>query len=193
MANINELVERVVSKETNLLEEKVANRRIETHKALEKKKNEYREKLNLEKEKIDSKIKERYQISRQSQNIAHRDQLLTEKQSLLQEVFAAAQTALDQISTEELQAFFLDVVQQFKHQGQLMILLGEVSQEKITQAWLDTLNIEGVQLQLSPNIITQEGGFIIERGGIQYNFLNETLIQDAKTKMTVEIARLFNQ
>ena len=43
MANINELVERVVSKETNLLEEKVANRRIETHKALEKKKNEYRE------------------------------------------------------------------------------------------------------------------------------------------------------
>ena len=108
-------------------------------------------------------------------------------------MFAAAQTALDQISTEELQAFFLDVVQQFKHQGQLMILLGEVSQEKITQAWLDTLNIEGVQLQLSPNIITQEGGFIIERGGIQYNFLNETLIQDAKTKMTVEIARLFNE
>ena len=193
MANINELVEQVVSKETNLLEEKVVNRRIETQKALEKKKIEYREKLNVEKEKIDSQIKERYQISRQSQNIAHRDQLLTEKQSLLQEVFATAQTALDQISTEELQAFFLDVVQQFKHQGQLMILLGEVSQEKITQAWLDTLNIEGVQLQLSPNIITQEGGFIIERGGIQYNFLNETLIQDAKTKMTVEIARLFNQ
>ena len=193
MANINELVEQVVRKETNLLEEKVVNRRIETQKALEKKKIEYREKLNVEKEKIDSKIKERYQISRQSQNIAHRDQLLTEKQSLLQEVFAAAQTALDQISTEELQAFFLDVVQQFKHQGQLMILLGEVSQEKITQEWLDTLNIEGVQLQLSPNIITQEGGFIIERGGIQYNFLNETLIQDAKTKMTVEIARLFNQ
>lgn len=193
MANINELVEQVVSKETNLLEEKVVNRRIETQKALEKKKIEYREKLNVEKEKIDSQIKERYQISRQSQNIAHRDQLLTEKQSLLQEVFAAAQTALDQISTEELQAFFLDVVQQFKHQGQLMILLGELSQEKITQEWLDTLNIEGVQLQLSPNIIIQEGGFIIERGGIQYNFLNETLIQDAKTKMTVEIARLFNQ
>lgn len=193
MANINELVEQVVSKETNLLEEKVANRRIETQKALEKKKNEYREKLNVEKEKIDSQIKERYQISRQSQNIAHRDQLLTEKQNLLQEVFAAAQTALDQISTEELQAFFLDVVQQFKHQGQLMILLGELSQEIITQEWLDTLNIEGVQLQLSPNIITQEGGFIIERGGIQYNFLNETLIQDAKTKMTVEIARLVNQ
>lgn len=193
MANINELVEQVVSKETNLLEEKVANRRIETQEALENKKIEYREKLNVEKEKIDSQIKERYQISRQSQNIAHRDQLLTEKQSLLQEVFATAKTALDQISTEELQAFFLDVVQQFKHQGQLMILLGELSQEKITQAWLDTLNIEGVQLQLSPNIITQEGGFIIERGGIQYNFLNETLIQDAKTKMTVEIARLFNQ
>lgn len=193
MANINELVEQVVSKETNLLEEKVVNRRIETQKALEKKKIEYREKLNVEKEKIDSQIKERYQISRQSQNIAHRDQLLTEKQSLLQEVFAAAQTTLDQISTEELQAFFLDVVQQFKHQGQLMILLGELSQEKITQEWLDTLNIEGVQLQLSPNIIIQEGGFIIERGGIQYNFLNETLIQDAKTKMTVEIARLFNQ
>lgn len=193
MANINELVEQVVSKETNLLEEKVVNRRIETQKALEKKKIEYREKLNVEKEKIDSQIKERYQISRQSQNIAHRDQLLTEKQSLLQEVFATAQTALDQISTEELQAFFLDIVQQFKHQGQLMILLGELSQEKITQEWLDTLNIEGVQLQLSPNIITQEGGFIIERGGIQYNFLNETLIQDAKTKMTVEIARLFNQ
>jgi len=193
MANINELVEQVVRKETNLLEDKVAKCRIDTQVALEKKKNEFREKLNLEKQKIDAKIKDRYQISCQSQNIAYRDQFLTEKQSLLQEVFATAQTALNHISSEELQAFFEDVVQQFKHQGQLIILLGEYSQEKINQSWLDTLDIEGVDLKLSPNIITQQGGFIIERGGIRYNFLSETLIEEAKTNMTGEIARLLNQ
>lgn len=193
MAKINELVEQVVRKETQAYQEKVEAKRAETKQALTDKQQALQADLVAEKSKVDEQLNTRYQITHQSQKIAHRDQLLREKQTLLNKVFSLAEDQLNNLSAEDFKAFVTDVLTQFKGQGDLMVKLGEHSQGLIDQGWLDSVAIEGINVQLSEELVPQNGGFILEKSGIQYNFLSDTLIQDAKQRLTVEISKLFNQ
>lgn len=193
MAKINELVEQVVRKETQAYQEKVEAKRAETKQALTDKQQALQADLVAEKSKVDEQLNTRYQITRQSQKIAHRDQLLREKQTLLNKVFSLAEDQLNNLSAEDFKAFVTDVLTQFKGQGDLMVKLGEHSQGLLDQGWLDSVAIEGINVQLSEELVPQNGGFILEKSGIQYNFLSDTLIQDAKQRLTVEISKLFNQ
>ena len=193
MAKINELVEQVVRKETRAFQEQVEVTRAKTKQALTDKQQALKTELVSEKAKVDAQIGERYQIAHQSQKIAHRDQLLREKQALLNQVFSLAEDKLNHLAPEPFQAFVLDILKQFTGQGDLTLKLGEFSQELISQAWIDSVEVEGINAQLSNETIANHGGFILEKTGIQYNFLNESLIKDAKTQLTVEISKLFNQ
>jgi len=193
MAKINELVEQVVRKETQAYQEKVEAKRAETKQALTDKQQALQADLVAEKSKVDEQLNTRYQITHQSQKIAHRDQLLREKQTLLNKVFSLAEDQLNNLSAEDFKAFVTDVLTQFKGQGDLMVKLGEHSQGLLDQGWLDSVAIEGINVQLSEELVPQNGGFILEKSGIQYNFLSDTLIQDAKQRLTVEISKLFNQ
>lgn len=193
MAKINELVEQVVRKETQAYQEKVGAKRAETKQALTDKQQALQADLVAEKSKVDEQLNTRYQITHQSQKIAHRDQLLREKQTLLNKVFSLAEDQLNNLSAEDFKAFVTDVLTQFKGQGDLMVKLGEHSQGLLDQGWLDSVAIEGINVQLSEELVPQNGGFILEKSGIQYNFLSDTLIQDAKQRLTVEISKLFNQ
>lgn len=193
MAKINELVEQVVRKETQAYQEKVEAKRAETKQALADKQQALQADLVAEKSKVDEQLNTRYQITHQSQKIAHRDQLLREKQTLLNKVFSLAEDQLNNLSAEDFKAFVTDVLTQFKGQGDLMVKLGEHSQGLLDQGWLDSVAIEGINVQLSEELVPQNGGFILEKSGIQYNFLSDTLIQDAKQRLTVEISKLFNQ
>ena len=193
MAKINELVEQVVRKETQAYQEKVEAKRAETKQALTDKQQALQADLVAEKSKVDEQLNTRYQITHQSQKIAHRGQLLREKQTLLNKVFSLAEDQLNNLSAEDFKAFVTDVLTQFKGQGDLMVKLGEHSQGLLDQGWLDSVAIEGINVQLSEELVPQNGGFILEKSGIQYNFLSDTLIQDAKQRLTVEISKLFNQ
>lgn len=193
MAKINELVEQVVRKETQAYQEKVEAKRAETKQALTDKQQALQADLVAEKSKVDEQLNTRYQITHQSQKIAHRDQLLREKQTLLNKVFSLAEDQLNNLSAEDFKAFVTDVLTQFKGQGDFMVKLGEHSQGLLDQGWLDSVAIEGINVQLSEELVPQNGGFILEKSGIQYNFLSDTLIQDAKQRLTVEISKLFNQ
>lgn len=193
MAKINELVEQVVRKETQAYQEKVEAKRAETKQALTDKQQALQADLVAEKSKVDEQLNTRYQITHQSQKIAHRDQLLREKQTLLNKVFSLAEDQLNNLSAEDFKAFVTDVLTQFKGQGDLMVKLGEHSQGLLDQGWLDSVAIEGINVQLSEELVPQNGGFILEKSGVQYNFLSDTLIQDAKQRLTVEISKLFNQ
>lgn len=193
MAKINELVEQVVRKETQAYQEKVEAKRAETKQALTDKQQALQADLVAEKSKVDEQLNTRYQITHQSQKIAHRDQLLREKQTLLNKVFSLAEDQLNNLSAEDFKAFVTEVLTQFKGQGDLMVKLGEHSQGLLDQGWLDSVAIEGINVQLSEELVPQNGGFILEKSGIQYNFLSDTLIQDAKQRLTVEISKLFNQ
>ena len=193
MAKINELVEQVVRKETQAYQEKVEAKRAETKQALTDKQQALQADLVAEKSKVDEQLNTRYQITHQSQKIAHRDQLLREKQTLLNKVFSLAEDQLNNLSAEDFKAFVTDVLTQFKGQGDLMVKLGEHSQGLLDQGWLDSVAIEGINVQLSEELVPQNGGLILEKSGIQYNFLSDTLIQDAKQRLTVEISKLFNQ
>ena len=193
MAKINELVEQVVRKETQAYQEKVEAKRAETKQALTDKQQALQADLVAEKSKVDDQLNTRYQITHQSQKIAHRDQLLREKQTLLNKVFSLAEDQLNNLSAEDFKVFVTDVLTQFKGQGDLMVKLGEHSQGLLDQGWLDSVAIEGINVQLSEELVPQNGGFILEKSDIQYNFLSDTLIQDAKQRLTVEISKLFNQ
>lgn len=193
MAKINELVERVVQKETLEFQEKIETKRAQAKQALADEQLALEADLVAEKAKVDERLNTRYQITHQSQKIAHRDQLLREKQVLLNKVFSLAEEQLNQLSAEDFKAFVMDILTQFKNQGDLTVKLGDSSQGLLNQAWLDTISVEGVTVRLSNDMIANKGGFILEKAGVQYNFLSDTLIKDAKTKLTVEISKLFNQ
>lgn len=192
MTDINELVDKVVKKETNSLEEQVKRKKVELKTALKAKEEDYATKLNNEKIRISQKMDEQYQIAKQSQMIHYRDQLLKEKQTILNDVFNTARTELDQMTESDFKRFLLGVLSEFQGQGDMTLILGELSKGLIDSAWLNSQAVEGLRVGLSTESIQGKGGFVLEQAGSKYNFLNESLIEEVRTGLTIEISRLFN-
>ena len=44
-------------------------------------------------------------------------------------------------------------------------------------------------LQLADEIINKQAGFMIDDGGVQYNFIFENLIKDIQTTMSFDLAK----
>ncbi|UUX33643.1 hypothetical protein [Fundicoccus culcitae] len=192
MAKVNELVDKVINKETSALEEDVERKRFDLKNALVAKEAETQRDLVSEKEKIDKKMQEQHQIAVQSRQIVYRDQLLTQKQALIEELFDAALKELDNLPQETFRSFVLAILKQFEGQGDLTLVLGSYSKGLIDQSWLESLAIEGVNIQLAADTIQSKGGFILEKLGSQYNFLNDSLIEEVRTQLIIDISKSLN-
>lgn len=192
MAKINDLVDKVVKKESQLFEEQIERKRFDLKNELVAKQEESAQKLAQAKERVEAKANEQHQIAIQSRNIAYRDQLLSDRQAVLNALFDEAKTALNKLDADTFKGFVESILKQFSQQGQMSLVLGEFSQGLIDQNWLDRLELEGTSIQLSDDYLPAKGGFILEKIGAQYNFLNDTLVEEVRTPLTIEISRALN-
>ncbi|MFY8330979.1 hypothetical protein [Vagococcus carniphilus] len=135
-------------------------------------------------------IKETYEKKIQRIELEKNQSMMLEKQAYLRKVTDKMAARLKALSKEELQSFISPIFITNDLSGQVDVLVGEISQEAITQEWLDQLanqNEMTVTYVLSSEMITNDGGFILSQDGIEYNYLYSSILDQISEEKEYEI------
>ena len=116
--------------------------------------------------------------------------IMLEKQAYLKKVIDKMAVKLKTLSKEESQSFMSSIFISNDLSGQIDVLIGELSQETITQEWLDQLanqNEMPVTYVLSSEVISNDGGFILSQDGIEYNYLYSSILDQISEEKEYDI------
>lgn len=189
MADLKLLTERVVEKEKAAMRKEIEETKIQAEEELQAFESEEVQKRTRQKEEIKNKAEQRYTIRKNTLEIKRRNEVLTGKQNILNAVFKEANTKLDNLDKADFKAFTLGVLNQFDEDAALTIKLGAKSAATFDKTWLDAFTGKTFIVRVSEETIANESGFIIEKDGIDYNFLFNNLIEDIKMDILPEISK----
>lgn len=180
MADLKLLVERVIEKEKDALQKEINQVTEEAERKLEQKKQEAEAEKETRKNQIDSQLKQEYEIKQNTLTVQQRNQTLAAKQRILDQVFSDAADILHTLDQPTTQTFLENIFQQFEGQGEMELVLGERTKEKMNQDWLQNLSVEGTTIVVSDETIPNQSGAILKKQGIEYNFLFDDLLEDIR-------------
>lgn len=189
MADLKLLTERVVEKEKAAMRKEIEETKIQAEEELQAFESEEVQKRTRQKEEIKNKAEQRYTIRKNTLEIKRRNEVLTGKQNILNAVFKEANTKLDNLDKADFKTFTLGVLNQFDEDAALTIKLGAKSAATFDKTWLDAFTGKTFIVRVSEETIANESGFIIEKDGIDYNFLFNNLIEDIKMDILPEISK----
>jgi len=135
-------------------------------------------------------IKETYEKKIQRIELEKNQSIMLEKQAYLKKVIDKMAVKLKTLSKEESQSFMSSIFISNDLSGQIDVLIGELSQETITQEWLDQLanqNEMPVTYVLSSEVISNDGGFILSQDGIEYNYLYSSILDEISEEKEYDI------
>lgn len=135
-------------------------------------------------------IKETYKKKIQRIELEKNQSIMLEKQAYLKKVIDKMAVKLKTLSKEESQSFMSSIFISNDLSGQIDVLIGELSQETITQEWLDQLanqNEMPVTYVLSSEVISNDGGFILSQDGIEYNYLYSSILDQISEEKEYDI------
>lgn len=193
MAKIHEIVEQVVAKETQQLQEQIKQAKREAEERIAKTRQSLEKELVQRKAQIDVQVDNQYQIEKNSLEIETRDRVLQNKQAILNQVFQNARQELDEITPEQFHAFLNDVLKQFAGEREeiVSLKLAERSERLFRPELLQKQFFGSLQVKVMDELIPNASGFILITESAQYNFLFDSLVEDARQKLIVNIAKYF--
>lgn len=188
MADLKLLTERVVEKEKAAIRERVEEAKIKAEDDLQAYEAEEVTTREQTKNEIEEKYQQEYEIKKNTLSIQKRNELLAAKQNVLNRVFADAIEKLDSIDASAFQSFTKSVLNRFNAGSVLTLSLGEKSAKLIDSNWLSQNVPSHLTVHLSENTVSKKSGLIIEKEGIDYNFLFDSLVEDIKPEILPEIS-----
>jgi V/A-type H+-transporting ATPase subunit E len=171
-------------------------------------KGEAQEKQNAEQAKLDEQLAE-YQ--KQTETLAHKaaedekshrlsaarmdiaKQLLAEKRSILDHVFAEAHERLRKLSDEDYRRLMTKLMLQAVESGEEEVLVGK-DENRIDQGLVNGVNQQLASnnrgnLRLSSEREDISGGFVLRRGKIRNNASFAVLLDQARKELEIELAK----
>lgn len=115
---------------------------------------------------------------------------LNQKQGYLEQLFTEATERMNDWTEVEFQRFVEPIICQLPIKGHANLKLGEFSQNKVSNEWLQSHSPEILTLNLEKETIPNVGGFIVAKDGIEYNFLFSSLVQEIKKLESFKVAEL---
>lgn len=115
---------------------------------------------------------------------------LNQKQGYLEQLFTEATERMNDWTEVEFQRFVEPIIRQLPIKGHANLKLGEFSQNKVSNKWLQSHSPEILTLNLEKETIPNVGGFIVAKDGIEYNFLFSSLVQEIKKLESFKVAEL---
>ncbi|GAA0352248.1 V-type ATPase subunit E [Alkalibacterium iburiense] len=188
MADLKLLTERVVEKEKAAIRERVEQAKVKAEDDLQAYEAEEVTTRQQLKEEIEEEYRREYEIKKNTLLIQKRNELLAAKQELLNKVFLDAIEELDNIDALTFQGFTKSVLNRFDAGSVLTLSLGEKSADLIDRNWLSQNVPSHLTVDLSENTVSKKSGLIIEKEGIDYNFLFDSLVEDIKPEILPEIS-----
>ncbi|MFO8069753.1 MAG: hypothetical protein R6U02_07285 [Alkalibacterium sp.] len=193
MADLKLLTERVVEKEKTAIRQRVEEaREIAEEEVQAAHAKEEQDKI-ARKQLIDEQTQQKYKIRKNTLEVQKRINILAAKQSYLSKVLKDANQELDQIQAPAFKMFLADILTQFKDEGSVELVLGEKTSGLVSQEWIDETTGKQLQATLSNETVADKAGVLIKKVGIEYNFMFDALIEDARAELIRIITEeLFN-
>lgn len=128
-------------------------------------------------------------LQRESQQIENqkRQSTLVTKQRVLKELFADAYQKMAAWSREEELAFLHHVLPRYEDQA-MVLTLGAVTAEKLTDQDRQDLIEAFPQLQLAKETLAQEAGFILSFGKVDASYLYRDLVDAVREEQSFHMA-----
>ena len=134
-------------------------------------------------------LENNYKQATNRQQIAQKQMVLNQKQAILERVFADAVIQMEDWSTEEQQKFAHHALEKMQLQGNLTFIPGEKSQTVFSNEWLIEQNRRlSYHLDFGEGTIEGQAGFILDKEGVQYNFLYQSLVGEIQQRESFQVA-----
>lgn len=193
MADLKLLTERVVEKEKAAIRQDVEDERKKAEDEIQAARAKAEQEKHERKQAIDDELAREYSIRKNTLDIQKRNQILEQKQNVLAKVIQDVKKRLADTDQATFQSFLQGVLSQFEGQGQVNLVLGEASKGLVDQEWLNQQAISELTVTLKEETIKNEAGAIIQKDGVEYNFLFSELVDDKRTELLPSISNeLFN-
>lgn len=142
------------------------------------------------KQAILKKIADDFERERQTLKNKERNALLSEKQVILNAVFSEATEKMKQWDMAQFNTFLDTILAQLDATKKYSVVPGEKSLSHFQGEQLKRLNRKFPDIQISKETIPNQSGFIIEEGGIDYNYGFDALIAEVKMEYASKLASL---
>lgn len=143
-----------------------------------------------QKETIVQKINNDYDRQTQTLKNMQRNQILAEKQTLLNSTFDQAAIELEKWDEAKFSQFLSGVLKQIDQNKSWSLVPGERSLELIQSDQAKAVLSQYSFVKVSDRIVKNKAGFILEQGGIDYNFCFDVLINELKKDFSPQLAAL---
>lgn len=190
MSDLKLITDRMIEKKKAEIQETINQTRLETKETIAlatvKLEEEKVKQLHL----IDKRLAEDFEKNQNSLENQKRNEILTEKQHFLYNVFEEAQTTMEQWDESTFQQFLLSVLEQFKTMETIELVLGEKSSQNVSETWIKNAVQNGLPVLLSTETISRKAGFIVkDKTGIQYNYLFDSLITETRSQIIPSVSK----
>ncbi|MCZ0701977.1 V/A-type H+-transporting ATPase subunit E [Natronobacillus azotifigens] len=164
--------------------EKVANDRMEEtrQKLVESKKNR--------KAAIAAKIENDYEREVQTLANKQRNAILSEKQALLHSVFDDAAKKMEEWDADQFAVFLQGVLSQLDANDLWQVVPGGKSVHLFDADPVANVLDNYSFVTLSKEVVNNKSGFVVEQGGIDYNFCFDELVAELKKEFSPQLATL---
>lgn len=141
-------------------------------------------------EKSIKNLENNYKQAKNRQQVAQKQLILNQKQAILERVFSEAVSQMESWPEKKQLAFAQSALRKLPLQDELVFIPGEKSQSIFTKEWLKEQNSSlSYQLVLGGTPISKQAGFILDKAGVQYNFLYQSLVREIQERESFQFAQ----
>ncbi|WP_461613268.1 V-type ATP synthase subunit E [Clostridium sp. Marseille-QA1073] len=125
-----------------------------------------------------------------------RNEKLFAKQQVIDKVFDEAIKELNNMNSQDYLNYIRNNLKSIKLQGHEEIIVSENDKDKIGEEFIKELNgtiakdVEKANIILSKNTRQMNGGFILARSGIEFNYSYEALVNSLRYEIENEVAMM---
>lgn len=170
-------------------QQKVVEKEQELSLKLEESRMRFVEHQRVQTELMESRSKEAFERQSQSLANAKRNKLLAEKQRILSKVYQSAVEKMTEWDEATFQSFVQSVLKQFDA-SDLNIVPGKKTAHYFTPSFVSSLEETNSALTVASETIPNKAGFIVEVGGIDYNFFFDQIVAEIKKDFSPKLASL---
>ena len=125
---------------------------------------------------------------RKRQQLDLKQKLLNKKQAYLEQLFLEVVDQMNHWPSDYFQKFVEQIILQLPLKGSINVQLGSFSKDKIDQEWFEQYADQEKDFFLCDDLISDEGGLLFSKNGIDYNCLFSKLIEEIKKSESFAVA-----
>lgn len=199
MSNLENLISKIITDANEKSTGIINDAKVKETELIAKKKDEAEEfaKSIIEKATLEGKNLFDRAISKSELKV--RNEKLVAKQQVIDKVFNEAIKELNNMSTEDYLNYIKNSLKSIKLQGHEEIIVSENDKDKIGEEFIKELNksiakdVEKANIILSKDTRQMNGGFILVRSGIEFNYSYDALVNSLRYEIENQVAMmLFN-